>query len=374
MDNADGLMQGPSSRLVDTESILDAFPHPTFAINGQYTIIRLNRAALSYASAELFADVIGKSCSETVHSRKTICPFCPALDPGDPPAQGRHMERIIQNKNEKGEERTIRVSFFFLYKDRIQLVETLEDITLQREKQEESLRRENLAALGTMISGIAHELNNPLTGIGLTLQNLEANLRMMEMDEIQRRLSIIRKDLSRASRIVSDILLFSRPGPLKLNHTDVLQVLNRAKLTILRLYPVMSRKVEWELSCDHPDVILPIHPEKIERLFFNLFRNSIQAMDYGEGRIRIDVRRTRKWVHILIEDNAGGIPEEMIKKIFNPFYSNQKQGQGSGLGLSICHSIVKEHRGRIRARSDTRSGHTVFHISLPLELSGESGL
>lgn len=361
----------PDARLTDTETILDAFPHPTFAINGQYSIIRLNQAALSYSSARYFTDVIGSSCSEVLHGRKTICPFCPVLDPGDPPPPGKQVKRIIQKKNENGEERTVRISFIFLYKDRIQLVETIEDITAERENQEESLRRENLAALGTMISGIAHELNNPLTGMGLTLQNLEANLSTMQPDEIQKRLTILRKDLSRASRIVSDILLFSRPGQLKLAHTDILQIVNRARLTIVRLYPVLSRKVEWEISCEENDAIIPVHPEKIERLFINLFRNSIQALDYGEGRIRIDVRRTRKWVHILVEDNAGGIPEEQLKKIFNPFYSNSKQSQGSGLGLSICHSIVKEHRGRIRARSDLNGGTTIFHISLPLEKKQE---
>lgn len=359
-------------RLTETEAILDALPHPTFAINSDFQIIRMNRAALMLTGEERYPDAIGQSCHVLIHQRDDRCPFCPIFEDyhEDNDQHLTPLEKIIQAKDPKNptlKERTLRLTFIRPARERIDLVETIEDITFRQEKQEEDLRRENLAALGTMISGIAHELNNPLTGMGLTLQNLIANLSAMNGDEIHKRLNLLVKDLKRASRIVSDILSFSRPGELRLTQADIRQTIKKASTSIQRLYPVLSRRVNWIFEGEK-DVIMEFHPEKIERLFFNLFRNSIQAFDYSEGYIRIDIRRAKKNIHIVIEDNAGGIAAEELGKIFNPFFSRNKSGAGSGLGLSICHSIVKEHRGRIRASSS--SGKTQFLISLPLNRNG----
>ncbi|WP_026053639.1 sensor histidine kinase, partial [Leptospira santarosai] len=95
-----------------------------------------------------------------------------------------------------------------------------------------------------------------------------------------------------------------------------------------------------------------------------LFKNSLQAFDYGEGKIRVEVRKTRNMVHIIVEDNAGGIPDNLIDKIFSPFFTKNKTGIGTGLGLSICHSIVREHSGELSVKSFEKK--TRFRVSLPL--------
>ncbi len=358
---------GEDPRLSETEAILDALPHPTFAINSGYTVVRMNHAALIHSKQTHYTDTIGQPCHLMLHNREKICPFCPEKSEFEDAKddKGRSfLEKIIQEQSPERGERTYRLNFYYYGEnENISLVETIEDITLQQEKQEEAIRRENLAALGTMISGIAHELNNPLTGMGLTLQNLMANISTMESSEIQKRLNLLYKDLKRASRIVSDILSFARPGELRLTQADLKQTLQRARASIVRLYPVLSRRIDWIFDGEE-SVMMEYHPEKMERLFFNLFRNSLQAFDYKEGYIRVDMRKAKKNLHIVIEDNAGGIAPEQIQKIFHPFFSNSRSGSGNGLGLSICDSIVKEHRGRIRARS--YGGKTFFHISLPL--------
>lgn len=363
------------ARLLDTEAILDALPHPTFAIDHLFQIRRLNRAALELTGKSEFSHLMGETCYSEFHNRDTVCPFCPLVDvPStesgaiqgsgriDHSQANRTISKIIQEKHKGGPEKTLQLHFFFTGHQYISHVEMIEDITGEKEHQEETLRKENLTAMGTMISGIAHELNNPLTGMGLTLQNLMANLDTMESPEIKSRLNILYKDLRRASRIVTDILSFSRPGNLKLTRSDIRLIVQRAKNTIQRLYPVLCRKTEWIFEGDD-SIIFDFHPEKVERLFFNLFRNTIQALDYKSGYIRVEFRQSRKNVHVIVEDNAGGIPEEQLNRVFQPFYSNSKGSSGSGLGLSICHSIVKEHSGRIRVRSS--SGKTTFHISLP---------
>ena len=132
---------------------------------------------------------------------------------------------------------------------------------------------------------------------------------------------------------------------------------------------MLARQVEWRLPDE--SVTFFFDPEKIERLFINLFRNSIQAFDYKPGYVTTEVRPARKHVHVIVEDNAGGIAPENLKRIFQPFFSNSANGRGTGLGLSICHSIVREHGGRIHVRS--YEGRTRFYVSLPRHSSGDSG-
>ncbi|MCE9501949.1 MAG: HAMP domain-containing histidine kinase, partial [Leptospira sp.] len=118
----------------------------------------------------------------------------------------------------------------------------------------------------------------------------------------------------------------------------------------------------WEIECEE-NTIFYFNPVKIERLLLNLFRNSLQAFDYNSGTIRVEVRKTKNWHYIIVEDNAGGISPNIIDKIFDPFFTNKKSTAGTGLGLSICHSIVREHKGKINVKSFDRK--TRFSISLP---------
>jgi signal transduction histidine kinase len=275
---------------------------------------------------------------------------------------------MIISSVENGEEKLLRILIHRPSAAHPYFVESIEDITLHRQRSEEEARKENLAALGTMISGIAHELNNPLTGIGLTLQNLTANLSTMDRDEILVRLNHLHKDMNRASRIISDILSFATPSKPKFSTGDLTQVIHRAWGNVNRLYPLLSKRVEWRYEGPESEII-NINQEKIERLFINLFKNSLQAFDYASGTILVSMTESDASVHIVIEDNAGGIPREHLNRIFLPFYSTGRDGRGSGLGLTICHQIIKEHNGRIRAGSS--DGKTRFYISLPAGISAK---
>jgi len=341
---------------------MDALIFPVIAVNENFQVIRLNQAALDRSDQKNFPEALKHYCYEILYGRKNICPYCPFSPENQTQPDGEVHERIIQSAGANNEEKTLRLLFHRIKSERLYFVETIEDITKQRERQEEMVRMEKLAALGTMVSGIAHELNNPLTGIGLTLQNLAANAKTMTSEEIQKRMHMLQKDLDRASRIVSDILTFARPGEINLTPGDVIHIIQRAIATIQRLYPVLSRRVEWKLEGEQ-EAITYIHPEKLERVFINLFRNSIQALDYASGHIRVDIKKTVKWIHVIVEDDAGGIGAEEIDKIFHPFFSKSEDKRGTGLGLSICHSIITQHKGKIRVRSF--ENQTKFYLSLP---------
>lgn len=351
----------------ELQNVFEAAALPHYAIDASFRVLAANKAARDRSARDrsgAAVDPVGERCYFALYQRSQVCPYCPVLTEADSlEPDTRPSEKLIQWRNREHEEKSLRLLFSYPAAGRIKILETLEDVTAQQQRAEETLRKENLASLGIMISGIAHELNNPLTGMGLNLQNLEANLSAMAPEEIQKRIAILRKDLHQASRIVSDILSFSKPGNLRLTTADIFEVIEKAQARTRRLYPVLTRQTQFSLEGER--ISFSFDAEKVERLLINLFRNSIQALDYAPGYVRVDVRSTRLYAHIVVEDNAGGIPPEQLKNIFKPFYSNSRDGRGSGLGLSICHSIVREHRGRMHVRS--QSPRTRFYIMLPLQ-------
>jgi signal transduction histidine kinase len=359
-------------RLAETEAIFDAQPIASFGIDQFFRIMRLNHRALRYTGHDSYKSVIQQSCHRMIQNRSDVCPFCPLdnewktvfAENDEPDRPYRIIEKVI-HKRINNTEKSFKITFILIRTNSIRIVEMIEDITEEREKQEEMLRIENLATMGTMISGIAHELNNPLTGISLTLQNLLANLSTMDSAEVTRRLKFIQKDLSKAARIVQDILSLARPGIREKHQVNLVRIIEKARDNTIRLYPVLSRKIRWEIPASD-DYIMQADPDKLERLFFNLFRNAIQAYDYKEGLIAVHLKHFRNSVYITVIDDAGGIPPEILQKIFVPFYSGSRSGRGTGLGLPICLNIVREHGGRLKIKS--KKGRTFFFISMPLRI------
>ncbi|TGN10003.1 LIC_12097 family sensor histidine kinase [Leptospira ilyithenensis] len=357
----------------ELEAIYDVVQDPLVLIDADFKVQRANLATIQFAKNHDFESVLNKPCYEVLYQRTDICPYCPAAQTTDKKDNG--FQHFLTPKSREiffkvGEKKqTLQLEFYPYPKNEGEhwIVEKISDVTKQKEKEEESFRMRNLASLGILVSGIAHELNNPLTGISLTLQNLKANWQNASPEQIEKRLEMIKNDISRAAIIVSDIISFAKSDRVKVTLGDIIDTINRAKDTVVRLYPHLSKNINWKILFDH-EYQFPFHPQKMERLFMNIFRNSLQAFDYRPGEITIDVRKTKNWIHIIVEDNAGGIPEAIIQKIFDPFFTNNKSGTGTGLGLSICYSIVQEHDGTISVKST--EGKTRFTISFPA--SGEN--
>ncbi|MBK8397388.1 MAG: HAMP domain-containing histidine kinase [Leptospiraceae bacterium] len=362
-------------KIKELQAIIDGITEPLILINQNFDIKRVNHVTLSFSDEEAYKDIIGKKCYTKLYGRENICPYCPfvshkmdnsdfsdVFDTSSFPIP--ELKREVLFKFE-GKNQNLNLTFFPLIDKEGKIhsfVEKISNITRIKEKEEENLRMRNLASLGIMISGVAHEINNPLTGISLTVQNLVNNLNHFAPDVILNRLDLIQKDLARAALIVSDIISFAKPERSKYTLADILEVIYKAKETVQRLYPDLSKNVTWDINADD-EYIFYFNPFKIERLFLNLFRNSLQAFDYTRGYIRVDVKKKKNSTVVTIEDNAGGIPENVVDKIFDPFFSNRKEGSGTGLGLSICHSIVKDHNGKINVKST--DDRTKFSISLP---------
>jgi signal transduction histidine kinase len=362
----------------ELQSILDSITEPIILIDKKYEIRRANRATLELPNSKNYDSIEGKNCYEVLFQRSSVCPYCPLNKAGNSseklrgpnleamPKLGVSTEILLKfdGKNE-----ILDLSFFPIESEDgiYSFVEKISVITKVKEKDEENLRMRNLASLGIMVSGIAHELTNPLTGIGMTLQNLQNNLEKYDLTNISERLQIISDDLQRASLIVADIISFAKQEKIKLTNSDIVETVIKARETVERLYPALCESVAWEFIREK-ETRFYFNPLKMERLFINLFRNSLQALDYTQGKISIEIKRKKNNCQIVVEDTGGGIEAEVIDKIFDPFFTNKKDGEGTGLGLSVCHSIVKEHGGRINVKSF--DGKTRFIISIPIDRQG----
>lgn len=358
---------------LDAAVILDTLRDPIVSIYPTFVVKSLNLAAKAFIEFPS-THLENRKCFTILYGKPDVCPFCPIknlpkiqnsneVDLSYLPEKGISFQILIKIK-ESNESLSLQFLPIIVEGKPIGFIEKILNITKFRDKEEENLRMRNLASLGIMISGVAHELNNPLTGISLTLQNLLKKQSGYTPEEIHERLEIIQRDLNRASNIVLDIISFARTEKIKFTYSDIRETIDKAIETVDRLYPAMCEKVSFEIVHENNNTFF-FHPLKIERLFINLFRNSIQAIDYRTGKIIIEIKRKKKFCVVSVEDNGGGIPQDIIDKIFDPFFTERKNGGGTGLGLSVCHSIIKEHNGKISVKSF--NGKTRFIISLPYD-------
>jgi CheY-like chemotaxis protein len=228
--------------------------------------------------------------------------------------------------------------------------------------QSKLLQTEKMAGLGQLVSGIAHELNNPLTSI-MGYSQLLLGRRLTAPQEADGRL--IHQEAERAARIVKNLLLFAREARPERRPVNLNEVVERT--LALRNYELRVENIELsqELAQDLPPVIAD--PAQLQQVLLNLLVNAEQAIRQGagEGSIRVRTRKTaRGRVSFEIIDSGPGIPQEIIPRIFDPFFSTKPSGAGTGLGLSITCGIVQEHGGEISVQSQLGHG-AKFIVELP---------
>src|SRR6185295_3918630 len=227
------------------------------------------------------------------------------------------------------------------------------------------LQAEKMAALGQTISGVAHELNNPLATI---LSWTERLMQRDALDDAMRRgLDTIHSESERAARIVRNLLTFARKRQTTRAMVDGNQVVRET--LALRAYEqrVTNIIVFDALAAGLPQVFVDGH--QIQQVLLNLIINAEQAMLSSNGRGSLVLRTwhdaDRESIVLEINDDGPGIPEELQPKIFDPFFTTKEVGQGTGLGLTVAYAIMQEHGGRIRLESRTNRGAS-FYIELPV--------
>ena len=236
------------------------------------------------------------------------------------------------------------------------------DITERKETEERIQETSRLASIGELAAGVAHEINNPLTSVlGFSQLLLAEDL----PPEIQADIQKIHSGAQRATKVVQNLLSFSRKQDFRPQYMDLAPILERA--LDIKSYDLTTGniRVTQELSHDLPRTMLDEH--QLIQAIVNLLTNAEQALRLvrGEGLIVIRATSSQSKIRLSIIDNGPGIPPERLTKVFEPFFTTKEVGEGTGLGLSICYGIVRQHNGNLWAESNEGEGAS-FHIELPI--------
>lgn len=243
----------------------------------------------------------------------------------------------------------------------MKVVQLIEDLTEQKKMEEQLILTEKLAAIGHLATGLAHEINNPLSGILLILKNLQKG--NLSEEEKMNHINLLESGLLRIQNIVKDLLNFSRTTEIKREHSSINILLEE----VLELCSYLFKKNQVTVIKDF-DPHLPevkVDREKMEQVFLNLILNALFAMEHSEERKLILKTYIRdKKICITFEDTGPGIPEAIVSKIFDPFFTTKPPNKGTGLGLTVSLAIVKMHGGNLILEKYKEGA--IFTIELPL--------
>jgi two-component system NtrC family sensor kinase len=238
---------------------------------------------------------------------------------------------------------------------------SFEDHTEKRHLQDQLIQSEKMSAIGQLIAGIAHDLNNPLASVvGFADFLAESGDVPPALAEPLR---VIRQEAERAATIVKNLLSFARRQEGE-RLPQSLQPLLESVLALLR-NEMMALKVETALFVEPHIPDIEMNPNQIKQVFVNLLTNAAQAIaSTGRGgHITVTAKRWLDGVAVSVADDGPGIPDELLPRVFEPFFTTKSEGEGTGLGLSICQGIIKEHGGRITLESSVGVGAT-FTVEL----------
>jgi signal transduction histidine kinase len=240
-----------------------------------------------------------------------------------------------------------------------------------QERTREVIRGEQLASVGFLAAGVAHEINNPLASIAMCAESLESRIEALapgEADaEVARRyLSLIQSEAFRCKGITEKLLDFSRLGEVRRQATALMGLVADVAEMLRHVGRFAGRSIEIE---EGADVLVMVNPQEIKQVVLNLLVNALDSID-EKGKVRVAAKRSGGEAVLTFTDDGCGMTEEVQEHLFEPFFTRRKTGQGTGLGLSIVHRIVTDHGGRIQAASDGPGSGSTFRVTLPLAQVG----
>lgn len=338
------------------ERVLTTIPNAVFLLDNDLRIIMTNQAAFNILKTNKHKTVnslLGKTL-EIYELKQTLKEMIKSHE------NNTHVEfrRVVAER-----ERLLNADIFAMPKDELLVV--VSDITEEREKQERLYLTDRLASIGEMASGVAHELNNPLTSIVGLSSFLAEQPAPENIDEIKEDLNAINSEAKRCAAIVKNLLTFAR------QHRPTRQPLNAANIIEdvlkLRAYEHKANNiiVETKLQGNLPQIYADYF--QLQQVFLNIILNAETAMidTHRQGTLNITGESVDSVVRISFADNGPGIAKENLRLIFNPFFTTKEVGKGTGLGLSICYGIITSHDGKIYAKSEDGRGAT-FVVELPI--------
>ncbi|HZZ73938.1 MAG TPA: HAMP domain-containing sensor histidine kinase [Pirellulales bacterium] len=236
----------------------------------------------------------------------------------------------------------------------------------QRTKQ--VIRSEQLASVGFLAAGVAHEINNPLASIAMCAESLEGRVAEAldpggaENSVILNYLRMIQTEAFRCKEITEKLLDFSRLGETQRHDTDLNVLVQGVVEMVQHLAKYKNKRLEFTPG---GPMLASINAQEIKQVVLNLITNGLDSVDEG-GLLKVEVELRDQEIELRFTDNGCGLSEEVREHLFEPFFTRKKSGQGTGLGLSIAYRILADHHGHIEAASDGPGRGTQFRVSLPL--------
>jgi two-component system NtrC family sensor kinase len=234
---------------------------------------------------------------------------------------------------------------------------------------------EKMASIGKMAAVVAHEINNPLSGILTYSKLLKKWVQRVDGDEEKRReigdcLSLIESESKRCGDLVKNLLTFSRSAPMNLAWTNVNQIVDRCLRLVQHQFEMRAVQLQCELAEELP--MMHCDPAQVEQVLLALVMNALDAMPHG-GNLLLRTRSLpqSRQVELQVRDDGMGIPPELLPRLFEPFLTTKETGKGVGLGLAISKTIIERHGGEIEVESQPGRG-TTFYVFLPVDASVKS--
>jgi len=245
-----------------------------------------------------------------------------------------------------------------------------------RERTRQVVRSEQMAGIGFLAAGVAHEINNPLASIAFCAESLTDRLHDIiqeddkkddtehnsEISVLRNYLRMIQDQAFRCKDITEKLLDYSRMGDVQRQDTDLTELVQGVIDMVRHLGKYREKKIEFDCR---QHVVAPVSPQEIKQVVLNLITNALDCIDAG-GTVHVELSSADQWAELIVTDDGCGMAEEVLEHLFEPFYTRRRDGQGTGLGLSITYRIIADHGGQIDAKSEGPGQGAQFRVVLPL--------
>ncbi|MBU2511575.1 PAS domain-containing protein [bacterium] len=387
-----------NKRTREMATILNHIQDFIVVITPDLEIVEANQAFLSYMD-HTREEVIGKKCYEILQKQNHLCDICNTACPLDDVKRkklpSRRIDHVQIDRDGKPRylddiiypiwEKDGQISRFIkIGRDITELKDEQEKITLHLEKLVKErtkelqdthsilLHQDKMASLGKLSAAVVHEINNPIAGILNLIMlmkriNEEESLSKTESEQFNNYLTLMETETRRISRIVSNLLAFSRQSNEELNRLDFNELIERTLVMNSNLIKINNIQIEKKLAEQLPRLLGAEDP--LQQVLVNLMSNAIEAMETSKKKlltIETNYSLAENRIHISFTDTGVGIPEKHFPKLYEPFFTTKKKGKGVGLGLSLVYGIIEKHHGKIAVTSKLNEG-TTFEISLPVD-------
>lgn len=389
-------------RAEEMETILNGIQDFILVITPDRDIVDVNEPFLDRMGYSR-DQVIGRKCHEVYQKLDRECNFGDMICPLNEVIRNkRPSQQVLTRVNRKGEKRYVELTIYPIWEKDGKIskfIEISRDITDRKREEEEITRRleqmvhertrqleethakllhkDKMASLGKLSASVVHEINNPIAGI-LNLILLEKRMIQegstgpADMVKFKQYLDLMETETRRISRIVSNLLAFSRQSRMEPKRLDLNRLVEKTLILNGNLLKINGIRVDKQLDPQLAEIMGS--EDQLQQVLMNLISNGAEAMEGTHGgTLTVETQNAPdgRGIIVRIRDTGVGIPRENLGKLFEPFFTTKKSGKGVGLGLSVVYGIIQEHGGTIQVTSEPHNG-SVFQVELPTDRPNQS--